>query len=842
MKLPKYTDDEVKVFHPVFEFSFKSIFLDNKFFFENYELVHHRKINNGTIPDYIFQNKKNKKSVLICEIKRTRSAVFNYAFNEQVKGYAETLKNEMEKPFYILTNLEIINLYRYSDKRDTVIHQLIKPSPIKVAEFSKESFNNFTKKLETELKSIINLVFDKNITEWKFGLSELEKKLQKNYNNKNLWDEIISEALSGYIVGSILGKKISRNQNTIEKILISNGFEAINKKINYKKDFKIFDNGIEAGKSFKDGSDLGFIIQSIVHQNYEKAQQGIITSTDDELSNLVAFFSKNILEKQLNKEDLIFDPSAGIGNLFINLNNFHKNISNNQFWANEIDEHFIDCLTLRLNFINLESNGNSAKISNKNIADLKKNDFNKVKIIICNPPFKRGANKENSEEKEMIAKKIFNETREISKLSIGQLGVECLHLEHCVSFSNKSTNFIFVFPARYLASLSKETIKFREYLINNFGLEYVVNYPHKNIFSDVAKNTLLLIGNKNTKKNKVKFIEINNDLENLDYIRLEKDLKNNFSNENYSISEIEKKELIKNNYLGWKKYFNNKSFYKLITKSKCKFHKIDFSCSFLPRGNAGNTGGSDLIFPNKNNKLGKEILSLPSEKFMLGIKNSEMIPTMINKESFDYLAINPRNNFTAKDQKNLKNIFVNFKNLFNKSTKNVQYKKSKTFNEISKILRSSRVYEKGTILIPRATRRHGKISIIEEEAVISTNFILLKSKNLNDNKLIASWFLSLYGQLQLEELSNNERGVRKTEINYIKEKFIIPDFNFVNQNFKDDITRLFKNDSIKPIDMNNISVSELDILWSKMLFGDSYHSNLSNFFNLLKLYFEIREP
>ena len=58
----------------------------------------------------------------------------------------------------------------------------IRPSPIKVAEFSRESFNNFTKKLETELKSIINLVFDKNITEWTFGLSELEKKLQTNYN------------------------------------------------------------------------------------------------------------------------------------------------------------------------------------------------------------------------------------------------------------------------------------------------------------------------------------------------------------------------------------------------------------------------------------------------------------------------------------------------------------------------------------------------------------------------------------------------------------------------------------------------------------------------------------
>ena len=72
MRLPKYTDDEVKFFHPVFEYSFKPIITNNKFF-SNYELVHHRKIKNGTIPDYIFQNKKNRNSVLICEIKRTKS-------------------------------------------------------------------------------------------------------------------------------------------------------------------------------------------------------------------------------------------------------------------------------------------------------------------------------------------------------------------------------------------------------------------------------------------------------------------------------------------------------------------------------------------------------------------------------------------------------------------------------------------------------------------------------------------------------------------------------------------------------------------------------------------------
>ena len=118
-KLPTYNDDEVKIFHPLFEYSFKPIILNNKKYFLEYELKHHRKLKNGLIPDYVFQNKKSKQSVLICELKRTKSSVFNFNFNEQVKGYAETLSEEMEKPFYLLTNLEVINLFKYSTNQTT---------------------------------------------------------------------------------------------------------------------------------------------------------------------------------------------------------------------------------------------------------------------------------------------------------------------------------------------------------------------------------------------------------------------------------------------------------------------------------------------------------------------------------------------------------------------------------------------------------------------------------------------------------------------------------------------------------------------------------------------------
>ena len=844
MRLPKYTDDEVKFFHPVFEYSFKPIITNNKFF-SNYELVHHRKIKNGTIPDYIFQNKKNRNSVLICEIKRTKSAVFNYNFNEQVRGYAEALKNEMEKPFYILTNLEIINLFRYSEEKSKVIHHIIKPSPIKVGNFENLNFDQFTKKLELHLKDIVKLAFDKKIPEWKFGLSDLERSLENNYKDKKKWNEIISESLSGYIAGSILEKKdITRNEKLINQLLDKNGFTSIRKKINYKKDYKLFNNSIDAGISFQDGADFGFIIQSLIHENYEPSDQGTITSTDDDLSNLVGFFSNFILEKNLNKEELIFDPSAGIGNLLINLKEFHKDLNRDQIWANEKDSHFIDCLNLKLNLIYWTKDiCLPAIVTNKDISLLEKKNFEKVKVILSNPPFKRGANQTNSAEKKYIADVIKKNTGKTSQLNIGQLGVECLHLELCVKFSLDLTHFIFIFPTRYLGSLSKESIIFRKFLIKEFGIEYIVKYPHKNIFANVQKNTCILIGKKNSTKKNVEFIEILDDLENISFDEISKIIKERKKTSSVILNKKTKDNLLLKANTGWKEFFSKNSFHNLIDDIKNKFTSLNEDLvDFLPRGNAGNVGGSDYIFPNKNTKIGKEFLKLPINNFILGVKNSEMIPINIDKKNFKYLAFNPKVNLDIQ----MKNTLYELFSLIDKVQKNlnnkIQYKKYKDHEDKLKILTNSRIYDKNTILIPRATRRHGKIGILSEDAVISTNFILLKPKNTNERYLIVAWFLSIFGQLQLEELSNNERGVRKTEINYLKEKFLIPKFSEINLADKDKIINLVKNQLVNPIDFNNIEISELDNLWKEILFPNRNDLSILKFIELLKLYLEIREP
>lgn len=851
-KLPTYNDDEVKIFHPLFEYSFKPIILNNKKYFLEYELIHHRKLKNGLIPDYIFQNKKSKQSVLICELKRTKSSVFNFNFNEQVKGYAETLSEEMEKPFYLLTNLEVINLFKYSKERNRVYHQLIKPSPIKVGDFTKDNFKNFTNSLESNLKKIINLIFDDKDYEWKYGLSDLERLLEKNYNNKKNWSKIISDSLVGYIIGALIQKKII----DINKINISNinddkklrflkdkGFKNIIQNF-YKNDFdkKLFISGIEAGTNFEDGVDFGFVIQNLLYDQYSDDKYGTITSTDDELSNLVCFFSKFSLNKELNKNDLILDPSAGIGNLLVNLNKYHKSLNGNQCWANDIDFHFVECLELRLNLTNIKSdNYFPSLITNKDIKDFKKNDFNNVKIILCNPPFKRGANVDNSKEKVSFANNIKEISKTFSKLNIGQLGVECLHLEFLINLAKDKTLSIFIFPTRYLVSLSKEVQILRNFLICEFGLKYIVKYPHKNIFSNVAKNTCLLIGEKNTLQSNVTFIEFIKDMESINYNELTDIINNNKNNPEININLIPIEILKEKNNKGWSTFFSEKNFKNLITKHINFFVPIDKKVIFLPRGNAGNVGGSKYIFPNKNSLFGKNIFKLPCKYFTLGIKNSEKVPIIINKKSFNYLAFVPTVNDFKNNKDNIASLLINDLSQVNLKKKVVQYKKTYNAEEIFKKIINCRIYKKDTILIPRATRRHGKISILDEDGVISTNFVLINSIKEEDKYLLIAWFLSIFGQLQLEELSSNESGVRKTEINFLK-NFLVPDFDKIASQDKDLIKNIILNEAPEPIDFYNIKINKIDNIWFKLIFKSESNKILLDFYDLLNFYIDVREP
>ena len=57
-----------------------------------------------------------------------------------------------------------------------------------------------------------------------------------------------------------------------------------------------------------------------------------------------------------------------------------------------------------------------------------------------------------------------------------------------------------------------------------------------------------------------------------------------------------------------------------INRSKLKFSRIENMQSFFPRGNADNKGGSDIIFPSKETKIGKIIDCVSRQSLILGSK------------------------------------------------------------------------------------------------------------------------------------------------------------------------------------------------------------------------------
>ena len=146
-----------------------------------------------------------------------------------------------------------------------------------------------------------------------------------------------------------------------------------------------------------------------------------------ELARIVlqlAFF----VNGSLNENDLICDPAAGSGSLLsAAIDDF--DIQPRQILANDWNEHLVELLSLRLGlkFANIVSKDNSPSIETKNIADLDKSFFDKVKIIVMNPPFVAGIN--CVERKEKFFRAINSITNETAKSNVGQMSLEAPFVE-----------------------------------------------------------------------------------------------------------------------------------------------------------------------------------------------------------------------------------------------------------------------------------------------------------------------------------------------------------------------------------------------------------------------------
>lgn len=691
-KLPTYQDDEVSVFHPLFENALNSLIVDNKLLFNSYELLHHPKIKSGKIPDFILSNRKNKKSILIVEIKRTKSAIENFNFIEQVRGYADTLADsEMEKAYYILTNLELINFYKYKSKDSRTIHHLLEISPIVVGNFNEYIFKDFFLKLKETLQEILDVILEETRIDWKVGISALDNLLSDHFNDLSIWQKHNGIHLLYYFAGSLTARKIIKVQSnslSIEHIdfPIINEFNALlhNVDISQNDNPDISQACFEAGLSYKNGADFASVIQSIVYSNSSEEDKGTLISTDSDLCSLLNFIARLHTKEKLKEHEVITDPSAGSGNILNESINFFDEINASQIWANEINPLYQECLLLRLSLNNEKSltEKKFPKVTIDDIKNLTKKSYKNVKVVISNPPFRRRANYLNQEEIKSLANSVKKITNHQSQLDIGQSGVECLHLELMTSILKTNSTYVTVFPTRYIFSNSSDSIMLRKYLISDFGLSMIIKYPHNNIFANVAKSTLILCGNIGVKKSKVNFLNIGKNIDSLSFNELLDLIETNKEFDLISMKTVNTPELVNNLDNGWGKYFGQSSF-KIINKSSMRISSLEESneVEILPRGNAGSQGSSDLIFPDlTKSKINQIFKKIPSKWLITGIRRSLNLPLFIDSKTFEKKALSIPLNKTHAEEESLQEVIKKM-NQFSRSG-GVQYKKRNPFKII----------------------------------------------------------------------------------------------------------------------------------------------------------------
>lgn len=767
INLPHYTDDEVGVFHPICEDALNEAL--GKLNLQNdYQVIHHYQIGD-IIPDYIIQNKNNNKILLIVEIKRTPTQVNSTRYKEQARSYIlEAGLGSLESPYYVLTNLELTNFFKHDDKRTSVNKQILEPSPMFAGYFSDDfSFE----KLVKHFKTCIN-VAKMDYGRFLWGYDEIVEVLEQYDVNIEDWHTAFTVIAYEFIRAVLNGKKQPKISLWKNASYYKNNPKMIQdniRKVNFNtlsspkisKNNEVWEQEFLQGvKEIADKSINGDELTSAIHEYLVKNQSQFgIVPTDLELATALSALT---IDKNSFSSSIICDPAAGGGNLLAALIDYLPNILPTQIKANDISTNLSHLLSLRLGlrFPKTISPTNSPHIHNENILDLPEDYFDNVDFVLLNPPYLSGVRNQNK--KKMFYDKLRRDHQVTPITNLGQMPLEGPFLEYLIERVKSNTTIGVIFPKSHLFGLGKESQAIRKLFIEKFGLKKIFLYPRENLFKDVTKETVILVGQKDFVADEIilistvsKIYEINiNNLADLS------------ESDKLKITKVNKSLFEDNLIEGWKVIFSD-------FNTQLEIKSISNNLQEFPecyRGKVGNNGLTDYLFISKHHNWDKIKDFIPSSWLAKAIENTKDIEKndkYLKKVNVKFLAP-PRSAFipNSSDYTKLLDIINKIQEFPSLSSKK-KVKKQKKLTEIIDIIKkdsnNKRIVPQGSLIIPRNLRGSFKAYITSEPMYVSTNFFVVENDNGVNVEIIYSWLFSVFGQIQLEYYSKLQEGARKSE-------------------------------------------------------------------------------
>lgn len=851
----KNTDKEVECFHPVckeaLEGALKQLNLDKE-----YEVQHHRYV--GTIEmDLVIASKETNKILCVVEVKRTIAAVNSTRYQYQAMSYVQSLRdNELESRYYLLTNLESSCLFKFDKNRPNVYEQIIEPGfslNHKFTDVSKAEFMTDLMKQYVNFISIVKNDSGKYMLSFKQFADEIHDKLDKDIELKKALVALFYE----YIRGSFT--KINRNElRTISQL--SNKVDLICReglKVNFKDIFTLpelaskqrnvetnrtlLQQLFDLGKTYVDADELASVMHKVVSEEHKHEGE---VPTDTDLATLMLWLVKCITG-ELKADEKIMDPASGSGSLLCAAANVYEHIQPSQLIANDINSQLLQLLSLRigLKFASTIDKENTAQITSFNIADLPVTIFEHVKAIVMNPPYLAATGVNCVSRKAELYRRIRLLKGCDPTTTSGQMPLEGPFVELVSTLAKEGTVIAAILPNTHFTTKGDASRAIRSMLLNDFGLQLIFNYPQERLFEGVTQNTSIVIGVKGTKANSVLYLYSNEIVSEIDASTISDILKSEFSTEELAninnqfegcLMPKEKLEQMIDD--GWQignmtKRDAQNFVQTNIATSRLLTTLSDSEFNDYQRGKIGNEGCTDLLYLNAKNPF-----LTKARKQMKG-----HLAAGLNNAKFDKLALGAGESvffnvegMSDRQIRKVVDMFIEEENAKNKK----QRRDKKSPEDYVSILKkeSGRVSPAHSVMLPRMIRSNGRVFVSDRPTFVSTNFFVIEADEMGA-KILASWFSTIFYQLECEAYGNNRKGLRKLE----KEDYEPLHVPVTSELSEEEKQRIVSTPINEFINLRSPQVREVDRVWAEILFGENAEELIEEALTLVPILVADRE-
>ena len=119
-------------------------------------------------------------------------------------------------------------------------------------------------------------------------------------------------------------------------------------------------------------------------------------------------------------------------------------------------------------------------------------------------------------------------------------------------------------------------------------------------------------------------------------------------------------------------------------------------------------------------------------------------------------------------------------------------------------------------MLPRSIRSHGRVFVSDRPTFVSSNFFVIEADE-SRAKILASWFSTIFYQLECEAYGNNRAGARKLE-----EKDYNPLHVPVTSELSEEEKQRIASTPINEfINLRSPQVRNVDRVWAEILFGEN---------------------